>query len=328
MSESSASSLLSEGFASRPDALAEIREQVGDPRSGPGARSYRVTMLGGVSVEILPERGLDLGSLWFDNVPYAWRSALGPRGGSRDPRGEGWIGRFGGGALATCGFDNIGPARDGFGLHGSHHLTPAEDVAVGRTPDGDVLVTGVIDSASVFGRQVEVRREIRVRAGAPRVEVRDTVVNRGVVPAAIPVLYHVNLGAPLVLPGTTVAVDAATHEPRDPEAAVVPWSVYPEPSDAVGESVWEHAGLVADAAGVARARVTSPTGRTATVEWRASEQPRCVQWIYPTRGGWALGIEPTNAPLFGPDRTGPHAGAPMLGPGEGTTMGVTIDLSR
>ena len=321
------SALLAQGLVARADAIAEIREEVGDPRSGPGGRAWRVTMLGGVSVEILPERGLDLGSLWFDNVPYAWRSALGPRGAARDPRGEGWIGRFGGGALATCGIDNIGPARDGLGLHGSHHLTPAEDVAIVREPAGDVRVTGVIDSSSVFGRRVEVHREVRIRLGVPRVEVTDRIVNSGTVPVPIPVLYHVNLGAPLVLPGTRVEVRASRHEPRDPAAAAVPWESYPVPTEDVGEAVWEHTGLENDDAGVARVRVAAPDGRVATVEWRVAEQPRCVQWIYPTRGGWVLGIEPTNAPLFGPDRTGPAAGAPMLEPGLTATTGVTLDLS-
>lgn len=40
----------------------------------------------------------------------------------------------------------------------------------------------------------------------------------------------------------------------------------------------------------------------------------------------AVGIEPTNAPLFGPDRSGPHAGAPVLEPGETRTAGVTLTL--
>jgi hypothetical protein len=332
-------SWLADGLAARPDAVAEVRVEEGDPRSGPGGRAYRVTMAGGVSVEVLPERGLDLGSLWWNNQPVAWRSALGPRGGALDPAGEGWIGRFGGGALVTCGLDNIGPARDGRGLHGSHHLTPAEDVAITRTPEGDVEVSGVVDSSRVFGRRVTLRRRIRIALGRPEVVVEDVIVNEGPAPADIAVLYHVNFGVPVVVPGSTVSLAALGRTPRDAAAEAVPWEVFPDPVDHTTESVWEHTGLAVDGDGRARAVVRTPsapggvTGEAtlgtpleATVSWRAEDLPRCMQWIYPTRGGWALGIEPTNAPLFGPDRSGPHAGAPVLEPGETRTAGVTLTL--
>jgi len=39
-----------------------------------------------------------------------------------------------------------------------------------------------------------------------------------------------------------------------------------------------------------------------------------------------LGIEPTNAPLFGPDREGAGAGAPVLEPGEQLLTGFTLSF--
>jgi hypothetical protein len=39
-----------------------------------------------------------------------------------------------------------------------------------------------------------------------------------------------------------------------------------------------------------------------------------------------LGVEPTNAPLFGPERDGPHAGAPVLAPDAAWATGVRIGV--
>jgi hypothetical protein len=320
--------LLAQGLVSRPDAIAEIRELVGDPRSGPNARAYRLTLAGGLSLEVLPERGLDLGSLWFANYPIAWRSPLGMRGAHADPAAEGWIGSFGGGMLVTCGLDNIGPAREGMGLHGSHHATAAVDVAVCRTAAGGVTLEGVVDSAKVFGRQVYLHRRIDVAPDEGELSVSDRVVNEGTTPAAAPILYHLNFGAPFLMPASEIEVAAARHTPREDTSARFDWRTYPEPSTDVVEAVWEHSRLVADENGNARARVRSETlGLVATITWKAAALPRCLEWLYPAVKGWALGIEPANAPIFGPERSAPHAGAPVLEPGHEQETGFTLRLS-
>ncbi|MGZ4391857.1 MAG: DUF4432 family protein [Gaiellaceae bacterium] len=321
--------LLAQGLVSRPDAIAEIRRIVDDPRSGPNGRAYRITVAGGVSVEVLPDRGLDLGSLWFANYPIAWRSPLEVRGAHIDPAGEGWIGRFGGGMLVTCGLDNIGPGREGMGLHGSHHSTVAADVAVRRTAAGGVVVEGVVDSAKVFGRQVYLHRRITVVPDHAELNVSDRVVNEGTTPAAVPILYHLNFGAPFLMPGAQIEMSADRHIAREDTSARFDWTSYPRPTTEVVEAVWEHTQLIADEDGNARARVRSdPLGLTAKVTWNAGALPRCLEWLYPTMKGWALGIEPANAPIFGPDRSGPNAGAPVLEPGQQQETGFTLTLSR
>jgi hypothetical protein len=321
--------LLAQGLVSRPDAVAEIREIIGDPRSGRNAVGYRITVAGGVSVEVLPERGLDLGSLWFANYPIAWRSPLEIRGAHADPAGEGWIGRFGGGMLVTCGLDNIGPAREGMGLHGSHHGTAAVDVAVRRTAEGGVTIEGAVDSAKVFGRQVYLYRRIDVAPDHGEVSVSDRVVNEGTTPAAVPILYHLNFGAPFLMPAAQIEVAADRHTPREDTSERFGWTSYPQPTTEVVEAVWEHTRLVAGEDESARAGVRSDAlGLTATITWNARALPRCLEWLYPTVKGWALGIEPANAPIFGPERSAPNAGAPVLEPGDEQETGFTLSLSR
>ena len=323
-----ATELIDQGLVSRPDAVVEIRETIGDPRSGVGGRAYHIALSGGLTFEVLPDRGLDIGSLWHRGYPVAWRSALAATGPEADPAGRGWIGRFGGGMLVTCGLDNIGPAQGGFGLHGSHHATRASDVVVRRTPAAGVLIAGTVDSAAVFGRQVYLHREIEASADRASLTVRDRIVNDGTTTEPVALLYHLNFGAPFLMPGTRVEIPAGRHLAREQVPGCPSWQVFPEPTTRVEEAVWEHTDLVTDQTDTANAVVCSAAlAVTATISWNARALPRCVQWTYPSRRGWALGIEPANAPIFGPDRAGANAGAPLLEPGQSLESGFTLDLT-
>ncbi len=79
--------------------------------------------------------------------------------------------------------------------------------------------------------------------------------------------------------------------------------------------------------GFARASIVSSIADLGVrIEWSASTLPRLHQWVLPTRGRWALGIEPATAPLFGTDREAPHAGAPVLEPGDVRSQEVRITV--
>ena len=321
-----AAQMLDAGYIGSTDALVQVRELAGDPHSGSGGRAYAFTLAGGLAFEVLPDRGLDIGAVWYGGQPIGWRSPLGSPGLAPTP--SEWLGRFGGGLLVTCGLDNIGSPRGAYGQHGSHHDTRAHDVTVERLTEPDrlgVRISGTIDSVEVFGRRVRTYRTITSYADDPAVHISDRVVNEGAWPASVALLYHFNFGVPLVLPGTTIAVDAEDHQPRDSESAAG-WQEFPGVSDQLCEEVWQHQGL-RTVDGIATTSVTSPTGLTAEVSWGAAELPRLVEWIFPPRQSWALGIEPANAPIFGPDRDAPDAGIPILAPGESITTTLTVRIS-
>lgn len=325
--QTTAAQLLEAGYVGSTDALVQIRELIGDPHSGAGGRAYSFALAGGLTFEVLPERGLDIGAAWFAGRPVGWRSPLGSPGPA--PTATGWLGRFGGGLLVTCGLDNIGAPRDGYGQHGSHHDTRAHDVRIERLagPEGiGVRIAGVVDSIEMFGRRVRVYREITAFTDDPSVQIRDTVVNEGAWPAPVALLYHVNFGAPLVLPGTRIGVDAAEHHSVD-DRIDPSWQEFPEAVDEIGESVWQHRGL-RTVDGVATASVASPSGLVAEVSWSADELPLLVEWMFPSRQSWALGIEPASAPIFGPERDAEGAGMRVLAPGESINTSLTVRLSE
>nr|WP_243848902.1 DUF4432 family protein [Lysinibacter cavernae] len=325
----SAGRLLSSGLVSRADALASVTDRLDTSGTGHGTRIIEVRLLGGLTFELLPDHGLDIGAAWFDGIPFAWRSPV--LGDVRDTgtAQPGFLDRFHGGLLVTCGLDNIGPATATHEMHGSHHRKQATEVRWERMLVDDELtvrVSGLIDSIEIFGRRVTLRRTVTARTGSSAITIDDVIHNEGYSPAAIPCLYHVNFGAPFLEQGSRILVDAGTVTAREHVDEVPEHTTFPEPTTTMIEGVFEY-GALASSEGTASAVVQSPwSNRVATVSWNVDALPRLFQWVWPTRGGWALGIEPANAPLFGPDRTGDSLGAPMLEPGASRAHSVRIEL--
>lgn len=317
-----------------PDhALASVGDRLGQPGSGSPERSLTARLAGGLEFEVLPGRGLDIGNTYLRGEPLSWFSPVRDARPLATPSGTAWLSRFTGGLLTTCGLHNIGSATDTQGLHGDYSHLPADELrwstAVGD--DGaSVELCGTVESVALFGASLRVQRRIAASIGldgTSTLTVSDMISNVGTQPAGLSMLYHLNLGAPLVVPGSTVTIDAARVGEAGPHPEVPTWSTLPEPADHVAEAVFEHEGVAVDSDGLARATVTDPSGRrSVTIDWTAATLPRLYQWVFPTRGRWALGIEPATAPLFGPDRDGEFAGAPVLAPGQSRSqrIGLTI----
>lgn len=311
--------LLSAGMVALPETVAPVLDVIGPG----GERLLLVRLAGGLSFDVRPDRGLDLGPAWWGGVPVAWRS---PHRADPGP-GAGWEERFLGGLVVTCGPENIGPPTATAGQHGSHHLTPATEVRWWRevTADGvTVHVRGVVGFSTLYGTRVVVEREVVASTGRPRVEIRDLVRNDGDEPVGVPLLYHVNLGAPLLAPGGRLHVDAGRTRLRDPLPPGRDPLRMPDPAPGAEAVVAEHQGLpVRD--GRSHAVLDGGAARV-RVDWTAGTLPRLCTWAWPARGAWVLGVEPANAPLFGAERDGPHAGAPLLAPGGTWRTGVAVEV--
>lgn len=317
--------LLDAGLVARPSGVAGVRELL-DPLPAGVGRVVDVRVMGGIDVEVLPDRGLDVGSAWYRGTPLSWTSPVRRGTPLGTPRGTDWVDRFRGGLVTTCGTDNVGPATAASGMHGRHSHLPATDVRTDLRRDGDatvVRVSGTIEDVTLFGRRVVVSRTVETRTDSPVLVLRDVVENTGSEAVRLPLLYHVNLGAPLVVPGTRVRSGARRVGSRD--AGAPDPAVLPEPGDGTAEAVYEHHGVPADD-GTASVVVTSPAWDVAAeVSWTATTLPRLYQWVWPARRGWALAVEPSTAALFGPDR-GTDREAPLLAPGATLVTGLTVRL--
>lgn len=125
--------------------------------------------------------------------------------------------RFEGGMLYTCGLDSVG-ARNGFELHGTHHKQPARITAVEQS-ENEILVRAEIRDTGLFGKNLLTVRTVRTAIGSGSVEISDMIRNEAYTDTEYCLLYHVNLGHPMLDEGVDILSDTFSVEPRTPWAA-------------------------------------------------------------------------------------------------------------
>jgi hypothetical protein len=140
---------------------------------------------GGLSVDVLPARGLDLAEGRLDGERFSW----GPKYG----------------LMFTCGLGNVGVPSEGQPQHGRYRDLSAHDVDSGRNTARGRVTDGPLELA----------REISVAGRVIRVT--DAVRNVDDVVQPAPLLYHVNLL------WDTVESDASDVVPRDDDARAFSW---------------------------------------------------------------------------------------------------------
>jgi hypothetical protein len=287
-------------------------------RTEGGWRALDLRAWDGIDTRLLPDRGLDCFGAWYRGVPLAWVSAVGERGplGGR-LRDDDWLRGFGGGLVATCGLRNVGAASEGHGLHGEISHQPARDVRIARWVDGEqaiVSASATVAEVSALGHHLELERTWTTRTGEGRLELVDVTRNLGPEVEPAPLLYHVNLGAPLWSAGATLSLDARATTPRDDDA-VEPWDRALETISGARERVFEHS-VAAGADGWCAATVDSPaTGLRLVLRWEAVGLPRFHQWVHPAPGIGVLGLEPANCSVLGRASDRAAGRLPVLEPG-------------
>jgi hypothetical protein len=284
---------------------------------------------GGIDLRILPDRGFDVGEAWFRGVPVAWISAVGETAPLSDPSGTAWLNAFGGGLITTCGLRNVGSPSEGQEMHGRFSHLRASRVGVSRDVDEGEVVLGAratIDEVAAGEAHLRVERTIRTRTGRGLVELTDVTTNLGTAPEPAPILYHVNLGAPVFDEGARVEIDSAEVLPRDAEAeaGLGSWKAPGPPEDEAAELVFEHRVRV-DESGWGRAALVNPAvGLQVVLRWKHAGLPRFHQWLHPGRSMYVVGLEPANCSVLGRAADRKEGTLPTLEPGERRTTELTI----
>ena len=187
-----------------------------------GVRVADVRTGAGLSYCVLIDRGMDIGPTEYRGIPLAWVSPTGPAAPAfYDPLGIAWLRTFHGGLLTTCGLTQVGvPNVDGdetLGMHGRISHIPARQVSHGGKWEGDdyiFWVEGQMREVSVYGHDLRLTRRISGKLGEPQITIQDRVENAGYAPAPHMILYHCNLGFPLLGPDTRLETPSKTVTPR------------------------------------------------------------------------------------------------------------------
>lgn len=317
--------------------LAGIRLARWDEGVERGVRVAEVRTGAGLDFTVLLDRGMDIGPAAYRGLPLAWLSPAGfAHPAYFEPEGLGWLRTFGGGLLTGCGLTYLGaPDEDEgqpLGLHGRLSLLPARHVQAGETWEEDECtfwVQGEMREARLFGENLRLTRRFTAWLGQSRLAIEDRVENLGAAPSPLMILYHINLGFPLLDESCELLAEPHPVRPRDSVAApgLEAWMRFQPPTPGYREQVFYH-DLPADAEGWASITLRNPTRRLSlTVRYQKATLPNLVQWKMMGEGAYVLGLEPANCWVEGRSKERARGTLQFLAPGEQRDFRVEIAVS-
>ena len=204
----------------------------------------------------------------------------------------GFLRRFEGGMLYTCGLDSVG-GRDGYELHGTIHNTPATVVRAECNEQG-IIVEAVIRDTALFGKNLVLKRKVWTGIGEDAVHVEDELCNEGYIDENYCVLYHVNVGYPMLDDGAKVVADVESFASRSPWAEENKGTMYEMSAPKVGQE--ETCYFLKLKTGKA-SLVNEKIGKKFSVEYSIDTLPCFVEWKSMASGDYALGLEPCSTEL-------------------------------
>ncbi len=310
-------------YLANPDQLCRARLSRLEEGSGRGQRIIDADNGSGLAFTVTPDRAMNIVECSFRGIPVSFRTPCGHRGVTGD-----WLGDWTGGLLTTCGLRNAGSPSGTQKLHGAISAEAAEQLSI-RCRNGEIEISGLLRESSMFGANLTLERTIRTACGSNAVDISDVVENHAESPEFTEIIYHCNFGWPLAAPGLVFDVPEHPVEPRNAEAAagLAEWNVLPPPLDGFSEQCFLHT-LPKDSSGMACMRIVNRELKVAVeVQYDTSTLPRLVQWKKPSRCGYVLGLEPTNASLRGCEFDRENGFGTVLPPGGSIAYHVRIRFS-
>lgn len=297
---------------------------------GDGMRMVDVNNGAGIEFSVLVDRAMDIGrfSINGKNCAYLSKSGL-CAPAYYDDQGAGWLKTFGGGFLATCGLTQAGApcTSDGeaLGLHGPIGAAPAEDFCCWVDLESlvpEIVLKGRMRCARALGEELWMTREIRVKYGENAVYIRDVVENRGARALPYMILYHMNLGYPLLQEGVALDTNAEyfDHVGDYPQESIENRLVFPNVQDDGIEEVYYYNAAKATYAGVWNEQL----GIGINICFDGDQLPHMAQWKYPLAGDYAMGIEPSNCLTKGREEQKKY-GLAHIGPYETKVQELKIE---
>lgn len=191
---------------------------------GDGMRLLIVNNGKGMELTVSPDRACDISRLRYRGMNMSYMSPCGYVAPAYyESKGADWLKSFTAGFLTTCGLQAVGsPCVDEgeeLPLHGSIANTPAEHVYWVEEDDA-LVIRGTVKDEVIFGRKLRFTRELRVSLTANEFVIRDTVENTGDVTEPVEILYHMNMGYPLLDEDSVITIPSVSVEPRNERAAL------------------------------------------------------------------------------------------------------------
>jgi hypothetical protein len=305
---------------------------------GRNLRCIDINSGSGLQYTILPDRGMDISLASFKGINLVYLTCNGEIHPSYyEAEKFGWLRTFTGGLLTTCGLTYLGsPVADegeDLGLHGRYSTIPARQVTdLSEWIDGEYIIKirGIIEEGIIFGNKLRLEREITTIQGQNKILIQDKITNFGYKPSPYMILYHMNLGYPLLNEDAELIIDPEQTIPCNASAkdGVHVFNKIIKPQFSFQEQVFCHSMKVSDNGETSVTLKNHKLGIALMIKFNTHQLPYLIQWKMLGEGEYVLGLEPSNVP--GKNRKDLKNAniLPIIQPGQSTTNVLEVELGE
>ena len=315
------------GHDSQLCAVEEVRLVGG---KGDGLRLLQLRNAAGLEMTVCADRCADIYRLIFkgDNMGY-----FSPAGYVAptyyDKEGLNFLKSFTAGFLTTCGLAAAGsPCTDEgetLPLHGTISNTPCDRIWWDEDAE-NLYIHAVVNEGVLFGRKLRLNRTIACGKFENRFTLTDTVENLADTETPLMVLYHMNMGYPLLSENAILDIPSVDVQPRTPHSAkgLADWAKLQPPTAGYMEECFYHTFQ-----GEGRATIYNPDIRKElTISFDPTNLDYFTQWKMMGCRDYALGLEPGNCHPDGRDVMRKQGKLKFLAPGASLTYSFTVTLKE
>ena len=315
------------GHPSQLCAVEEVRLTGG---KGDGMRLLQVRNAAGLEFTVAADRCADIYRLIFKGDNMGYFSANGYVGPAYyDDLGAGFLKSFTAGFLTTCGLSTAGAGSVDEGeelpLHGTIGNTPCE--RIWWTEDEENLyIHAHVSEEQIFRHKLHLTRVITCGKWENTITISDTVENRGHAETPVMLLYHMNMGYPLLSENAVIDIPSDTVRPRDAQAAkdLDTWNRMLPPTPGFEEQCYFHT-----FGKEGKASIYNPDIRKGlTISFDKDVLDNFTQWKMMGYRDYVLGLEPSNCSLAGRAAQRKSGELKFLKPGEKKTYVVKVELTE
>lgn len=303
-------------------------------QGGKGNGMHFVIVRNGLGLEawISLDRGADLNRVIFkgDNMGY-----MSPCGNVApqyyDHVGAGFLKSFTAGFFTTAGLTAVGSpcVDDGeeLGLHGTFSHIPAELNGIEETDD-EIIIKTTIRDCQIFGRKIVLKRNYIISYKENSIKCVDNTTNTADTTTPFMIMYHCNMGYPLLSENSVVTIPNNSVTPRNEHAAkFIDVALKMEkPQSGYEECCYYYD--VKENNNLAKVGIYNPdVSKGLVMSFNKAQLPMFTEWKMMGKQDYVLGLEPANCTPDGRNVLREKGTLKFLQPNETAETSVTFSFT-
>lgn len=297
---------------------------------GDGMRMLAVKNAAGLEFHISLDRCGDISKLSVEGTNHGYFAPCGyvsPK--YYDKSGTGFLKSFTAGFFTTCGLTAVGsPCTDGgedLPMHGNISNTPSEKYYHFIEND-EIHVILTVRDASLFSHKLLLEREYICPIYSNEIRLSDKITNIDSKQTPYEILYHCNMGYPLLSENAKVTIPATEVVPRDAHAkdGLENCLVMEKPQQGYEEKCYYH-----KMNGKATVSIENPDIKKGlSISFDTKELPCFTEWKMMGEYEYVLGLEPGNCYPDGRDVMRKNGMLKFLASGETVTNHIKFEFTK